>query len=186
MFFRKCGCLVAHGKYIFRKSFLVWPCVGCKMIFVFILPSNIIFWKTERESVSEIAPARKARERERERGRRESPSPVTHELRLRWQPRDFAPQTQIAVQLRHSTSTSNHTQIAPFDFVGKPRGQDHMPSTSPTSHPSTSPTSHTFDFAEMAQRRYRSHSDRDWEMVGFWWIWLDLCLSIDKWYYIFV
>ena len=63
MLFHKCGCLVAHGKYIFRKCFSVWPCVGCKMISVFILPSNIIFWKTERERVSEIAPAHKERER---------------------------------------------------------------------------------------------------------------------------
>ena len=67
--FRKCGCLVAHGKYIFRKCFSVWSCVGCKMISVFILPSNIIFRKTEWESESEIAPAHKERERKRERER---------------------------------------------------------------------------------------------------------------------
>ena len=154
MLFRKCGCLVVHGKYIFRKCFSVLTCLWCKMISVFILPSNTIFQKTERERereresvcVSEITPARK----ERERGRRESPLPATHKLRLRWQPRDFAPQTQIAVRLRRLTSTSNRTQIAPLDFAGEPRGQDRMPSTSQTSHPLTSPTLHAFDFAEMA------------------------------------
>ena len=88
---------------------------------------------------------------------------------------------------RRSTSTSNRTQITPFDFTGEPRGQDRTPSTSPTSHAfnfaeiapqdctsSTSPTSHAFDFAEMALRRHWSHWDRDWEMVGFWWIWPNL------------
>ena len=98
--FRKCGCLVVHEKYIFRKCFLVWPCVGCKMIFVFILLSNIIFRKTEREW--EWDHARVQRERERE---RESPSPATHELWLRRWPKDFAPRT--------------HKPI--FDFAGKPR-----------------------------------------------------------------
>ena len=144
MLFRKCGCLVAYGKYIFRKYFSVLTCLRCKMISVFILPSNTIFWKTERE-------------RERERGRRESPLPATHKLRLHRQPRDFTPRTQIAVRLRRLTSTSNRTQIAPFDFAGEPRGQDRTPSTSQTSHPSTLPTSHAFDFVEMAPRWHRSH-----------------------------
>ena len=68
MLFRKCGCLVAHGKCIFRKCFSVLTCLWCKLISVFILPSNTIFRKTEREREckSEIAPARKERERERE------------------------------------------------------------------------------------------------------------------------
>ena len=67
MLFRKCGCLVVHGKCIFRKCFSVLMCLWCKLISVFILPSNTIFRKTERERVcaSEIAPARKERERER-------------------------------------------------------------------------------------------------------------------------
>ena len=113
MLFRKCGCLVAHGKYIFRKCFSVLTCLWCKMISIFILSSNTIFWKTERESVcvSEIAPTRRERERERERerGRKESPLPATHELRLRRRPRDFTPWTQIVVRLHRSTSTSNRT-----------------------------------------------------------------------------
>ena len=103
--------------------------------------------------------------------------PATHKLRLHRQPRDFTPRTQIAVRLRRLTSTSNRTQIAPFDFAGEPRGQDRTPSTSQTSHPSTLPTSHAFDFVEMAPRWHRSHQShwvRDWEMVGFWWIWLGL------------
>ena len=106
-------------------------------------------------------------------------------VRLRITPRSprtqITPRTQIAVWLCHSTSTSNCTQIAPFNFAGEPRGQDHTPLTSPTSHAfdfvdiapqdctsSTSPTSHPSTSST-------SHAwDRDWEMVGFWWIWPDL------------
>ena len=74
--FCKCGCLVVHEKYIFRKCFLVWPCVGCKMIFVFFffLLSNIIFRKTEREREWEWDRARAQRERERERAHRWRPT----------------------------------------------------------------------------------------------------------------
>ena len=100
MLFRKCGCLVAYGKYIFRKCFSVLTCLWCKMISVFILPSNTIFWKIERE---------------RERGRRESPLPATHELRLRRQPRDFAPRTQIAVQLRLRIAPRSHPLTSPVN-----------------------------------------------------------------------
>ena len=119
MLFRKCDCLVAHGKCIFRKCFSVLTCLWCKLISVFILPSNTIFRKTEREREceSEIAPARKERERERVRKKREaiaggpraSASPAAHELRLRRRPRDFTPWTQIVVRLHRSTSTSNRT-----------------------------------------------------------------------------
>ena len=112
--FCKCGCLVAHGKYIFRKCFSVWSCVGCKMISVFILSSNIIFWKIERESESEIVPAHKERERKRQREREREEEERAHRrrpisLRLHQRPRDFAPWTQIVVRLRHSTSTLNRT-----------------------------------------------------------------------------
>ena len=71
--FRKCGCLVAHEKYIFRKCFSVLTCLWCKMISVFILHSNIIFRKIERESVCVwVRPRPRAkRERERERKKRE-------------------------------------------------------------------------------------------------------------------
>ena len=69
MFFHKCGCLVAHEKCIFPKCFSVLTCLWCKMISVFILPSNTIFRKTEREResvcASEIALARRERERKK-------------------------------------------------------------------------------------------------------------------------
>ena len=154
MLFRKCGCLVAPGKYIFRKCFSVLTCLWCKMISIFILSSNTIFWKTERESVcvSEIAPARKEREREEEK----------------------------RAHCRRRTS---------FDFAGDPETLHHEP-RSPfdfdfESHPNRTlwlcrrtqrPGSHAFDFApfdfvEMALGQHRSHWVRDWEMVGFWWIW---------------
>ena len=105
---------------------------------------------------------------------RERSNPKPRALRLR------------TLRLRCLTSTSNHTQIAPFNFVGKPRAQI-TPSTLPRSHP------------KIASRQHRSlwsHWDCNWEMVGFWWIWPDLmnffcwvlflCLSIEKWYYIFI
>ena len=168
MLFRKCGCLVAHGKYIFRKCFSVLTCLWCKMISVSILPSNTIFQKTERERVYvwDRADAQRERERERERKKRE---PIAGYVRASTSP---ATQRLCTTNLdRRSTSTSNRTQITPFDFTGEPRGQDRTPSTL---HPSTSPTSHAFNFAEMALRRHRSHWVHDWEIVGFWWIWLGL------------
>ena len=189
MLFCKYRCLVAHEKCIFRKCFSVLTCLWCKMISVFILPSNTIFRKTERERervcMSEIVPARKERERERERGRRESPLPATHELWLCRRPKDFAPRTQISVQLRRSTLTSNRTQISPFDFAGEPRGQDRTPSTS---HPSTSPRWHwdSTDRTEFAIEKWLGFDefDRIW-WIFFGWV-LFLRLSIEKWDYIFV
>ena len=107
---------------------------------------------------------------------------------------------------RCSTLTSNRTQIAPFDFADFACLRLHR-DRNPGSHVfdfvdfarlwlcrDRTPGSHVFDFAdfapfdfaEMAPRRHRSHWDLDWEMVGFWWIWPDLCLCIEKWYYIFV
>ena len=75
------------------------------MISVFILSSNIIFWKTESERVRVRSCPRVKRERER--GRRESPLLATHELQLHWRPRDFAPRTHELV----------------FDFTHMPRAQ---------------------------------------------------------------
>ena len=103
MLFRKCGCLVAHGKYIFWKCFSVWLCVRCKIISVFILPSNLIFRKTERE---------------RERAHRQRPRAF-----------DFAGDLE---PLRHeptnqsSTSPANPGPRSPM----KPEPSTHEPSTS--------------------------------------------------------
>ena len=121
MLFRKCGCLVAHGKYIFRKCFSVLTCLWCKMIFVFILLSNTIFRKTkrERECVWVRSRPRAKRERERERERRESPLPTTHELRLHRRPRDFAPRTQIAVRLRLRIAPKSHPLTSPANLEAK-------------------------------------------------------------------
>ena len=78
------------------------------------------------------------------------------------------PRTQIAVRLRLRIAPRSHPltslTLHAFDFA-EIAPQDRTPSTSPTSHPSTSSTS---------PRWHRSHWDRDWEMVGFWWIWPDL------------
>ena len=60
MLFRIYECLVAHGKCIFRKCISVVLWWGCKLISVFILPSNTIFRKTERE-LSERERGRRAR-----------------------------------------------------------------------------------------------------------------------------
>ena len=175
----KCGCLVAHGKCIFRKCFSVLTCLWCKMIFVFILPSNTIFRKTERErererereSVQVRSRWRAKRERERE----------EEERAHCWRPTsfDFAGNAETS---RHEPRSSFN--FIPFDFAGEPRGQDRR-STSTLNHTlwlrwqTQRPGSHAFnfapfdfaDFAEMASRRHQSHWVRDWEMVGFWWIW---------------
>ena len=119
MLFRKCGCLVAHGKYIFWKCFSIWLCVKCKIISVFILPSNLIFRKTERE-----------RERERV-----SPSPATTSLRLRRRPRAFAPWTHEPIfdfagkpraQITHEARAFDPRA---FNFAGNSE-----PLTSPETH----------------------------------------------------
>ena len=151
--------MVAHGKYIFRKCFSVLTCLWCKMISVFILPSNTIFWKTERERVcvSEIEPARK--ERERERGEEKRPhcrQPMSF---------DFAGDPE----------TLRHEPRSPFDFDF----ESHPDRTLWLRWRTQRPGSHAFDFApfdfvEMALRQHRSHWVRDWEMVGFWWIWPSL------------
>ena len=181
MLFRKCGCLVAHGKYIFRKSFLVWPCVGCKMISVFILPSNIIFRKTEREreSVSEIALARKERE---------SPLPATHELRLRRRPRDFTPQTQIAVWLWLRIAPKSHPLTSPVNPEAKIAHvwlcqlctlrlrRLHTPSTSPRWHQDD--TDHT-DRTEITIEKWLGFDEFDWIWwIFFGWVLMNLTRSV--------
>ena len=160
------------------------------MIFVFILPSNIIFQKTERERecVSEIAPARK----ERERKKREPIAGNPRASTSRHEPRssfdfDFESHPNHTIWLRRRTQrpgshTFDFADFAPFDFA---------------------------DFARLRLRRdgtettlissiaLRSRLRNGWVLmnligfdefflVGFWWIWPDLCLSIKKWYYIFV
>ena len=101
-----------------------WPCVGCKLISVFILPSNTIFRKIERERA----------EWEWDRGRRERerahPSGQPSSGQKDRTQKEIEPRAQSC-----STSTS------PFDF-------ESHPSTSPLDvavrlHPTTSP----FDFA---------------------------------------
>ena len=198
MLFRKCGCLVAHEKCIFRKCFSVLMCLWCKLISVFILPSNTIFRKTERERecASEIAPARKERERERERKKRKaiagdpraSTLSATHrlratnpELRLRIAPQtqsfDFEshpltlpanPEARIAVWLR--------VRIAPIDFAGAQRPGSPFDFEF-ESHPLTSPANPEARIAVRLQLRWhRSHWVRDWEIAGFWWIWPGLMI----------
>ena len=159
------------------------------MISIFILPSNTIFWKTERElSESEIEeeergrehtpPASQAPAREITPRERSNPEPRALRLRLWIAPFDFA------VRLHRSTSPSNRTQIATFGFAGEPRAlRLHTPrlrhSTSTSNctlrlRRRTQSPDHAFNFAKITPRRHRSHWDRNWEMVGFWWIWPDL------------
>ena len=77
---------------------------------------------------------------------------------------------------RRSTSTSNCTQIAPFNFAGEPRGQDHTPLTSLV-NPEARIACLRLRWLRTPSalpRWHRSHWDRNWEIVGFWWIWPDL------------
>ena len=82
-----------------------WPCVGCKLISVFILPSNTIFRKIERErelSESEIE--------EEEKGREHTP------------PASQAPAREIAPRKRSSPEhRADRLRIAPFDFAVRRR-----------------------------------------------------------------
>ena len=70
-----------------------------------------------------------------------------------------------------SPSTSHpSTLLFDFDF------ESHLDRTLRL-HRQTQSLDHAFNFVEMAPRWHRSHWshwDRNWEMVGFWWIWPDL------------
>ena len=96
----------------------------------------------------------------------------------------------------------SHPSTSSFDFDFAVRLQLRI---TPRSHPSTSPAnpkprSHIRLRRDRTPGSHRLHRDRYWEMVRFWWIWPDftefdefffrwvlfLCLSIEKWYYIFV
>ena len=147
-------------------------CLWCKMISVFILPSNTIFRKThrERECVSETAPACKEREREEEERahcRRPTSFDFADDLETsRHKPRspfDFTVWLQLRIALRSHplTSPANpEARIARLRLRTLRLRRLRMPSTSPRWHQS-----------------HRSHWVRDWEMVGFWWIWPDLMNS---------
>ena len=79
LYLRVFGCA---WKMHFPEMLFSSPVLGCKLISVFILPSNIIFRKTERElSEREIAPAHRERERERERNKRPNPETDSDETR---------------------------------------------------------------------------------------------------------
>ena len=106
----------------------------------------------------------------------------------------ITPRTQIAIRLQ--------LRIAPFDFAGEPKGQDRTPLTLPVNleariarlrlrwlrTPSTLPRWHRdgTDRTEIAIEKLLGFDefDRIWWIV-FGWV-LFLCLSIEKWYYIFV
>ena len=82
MLFRIYGCLIAHGKYIFRKCFSVDLCWGVNW-FPFLFYLQIPFSGKQRESwVRGRSRPRAERERERERGRRDrtqKPTPTNPE-----------------------------------------------------------------------------------------------------------
>ena len=97
-----------------------WPCVGCKLISVFILPSNTIFRKIEKErelSESEI--------KEEERGREHTP-PTSQAPAREIAPRKRSNPERKAVRLRLRHSTSNRIlrlrrSTSPFDFAVRRR-----------------------------------------------------------------
>ena len=96
--------------------------------------------------------------------------------------------------------TSNHFRThAQREREITPKSRHEPRAQSPsTSHPSTSTSNHTqiapFDFAEIAPQDRTEIAIEKWlgfdEFDRIWWIFfgwvLFLCLSIEKWYYIFV
>ena len=166
--------------------------------FLFYLQISFSGKQRERECVSEIAPARTERERE-------SPLPATHELRLRRRPRSF--------DFAGDPETSRHKPRSPFDFDFESHPNHTLwlrrRTQRPGSHTFDFADFAPFNFADFARLRLRwdgtettpialrSRLRNGWVLmnltgfdelflVGFWWIWPDLCLSIEKWYYIFV
>ena len=84
-------------KMHFPKMLFSWPVNGCKLIFVFILPSNSHFPENKERAEGEgDAPARRKRERERERERERKKregtigSPFDFESHPSTSPFDFA------------------------------------------------------------------------------------------------
>ena len=210
MLFCKYRCLVAHEKCIFRKCFSVLTCLWCKMISVFILPSNTIFRKTERERESVwvrlCRHAKREREREREAEervhcRRPTSFDFAGDLKTsRHEPRspfNFAVRLWLRIALRSHPLTLPANPEAKIARLRLHRL--HTPSTSPRWHQDGT------DRPEFAIEKWLDFDefDRVWWiffgwvlmnltgsdeffLVGFWWIWPDLCLSIEKLYYIFV
>ena len=124
MLFRIYGCLVAHGKCIFRKCFSVGLSTGVNWFpFLFYLQIPI-FRKTQRElSERETRPrAEREREREREeeprRARLRSSSPTTpHPKTDRPWPRSSSP----TASLDHPRPKSSSPIASPFRKTDRPR-----------------------------------------------------------------
>ena len=139
-------------KINFPKMLFNWPCVLVgltrKWFEVKIFTSN--HFRTHAQREREIAP----RPRHEPRAQSLSTSyPSTSPTNP--EPRAIRLHT---LRLHHLTSTSNRTQIAPFDFAGKPKAQI-TPSTSPRSHPRISPiTLITLrSHPKITPRQHRSH-----------------------------
>ena len=141
--FRKIGYLVGFENRLFRKCFSVDLSVGCKMISVFILPSNIIFRKTERERV-------------RVRSR------LRTSLRLCWRPRDFAPRTHEPI---FDFTGESRAQITPRTQSLRPRVRAFDPpifDPEPSTHePSTSPATQSLRLRRKPMNRSLSLCDFD-------------------------
>ena len=135
-------------KINFPKMLFSWPCVLVgltrKWFEVKIFTSN--HFRTHAQREREIAPRSRHEPRAQSLSTSHpSTSPFdfdfkSHPLTSPTNPEPRAVRLRT-LQLRHLTSTSNCTQIAPFDFAGKPRAQI-TPSTSPRSHPKIAPRSH--------------------------------------------
>ena len=137
-YLRVLGCA---RKMHFPEMVFSWSCVGCKLISVFILPSNTIFRKIERErelSESEIE--------EEERGREHTP-PASQAPAREIAPRKRSnPDFAVAVWRRRSTS--------PFNFAVRRRR-----STSP-SRRSRSQSQHRFVIPDREPRFVVPNRDR--------------------------
>ena len=136
MLFRIYGCLVAHGKCIFRKWFSVDRVFGVNWFpFLFYLQIQFSGKQRERElSESEIE--------EEEKGREHTP-PASQAPAREITPRKRSNPERRAVRLRLRRSTSNRTlrlrrSMSPFDFTLRLRR-----STSP-SRRSQSQSQHRF------------------------------------------
>ena len=102
-------------KMHFPKMVFSWPCVGCKLISVFILPSNTIFRKIEKER-AEWEWDRGRRERERAHPSGQPSSGQRDRTQKEIEPR---------LCRRRSTSSFNFTlrlrrSTSPFDFAFAP------------------------------------------------------------------
>ena len=194
-------------KMHFPEMVFSWPCVRCKLISIFILPSNTIFRKTERERERERERAewewdRGSRERERAHPSGQPSSSQRDRTQKEIEPRAQSCSTTTSPFNFDFTVRLRIAWIAPFDFAVRLRlrlrlrADRNRSRSTDSSSPITNPDSSSPIAIVAPQNRLSSTPkpivlplflllsiwpDYDFFFPGFY-----LCFWIEGWNYIFV